>query len=59
MKKDTLEDLKMKKKKERKLIQNKLGCKLIRINPDAKDFDICVEIGEIHNHIIKSTKKIN
>ena len=49
----------MKKKKERKLIQNKLGCKLIRINPDAKDFDICVEIGEIHNHIIKSTKKIN
>lgn len=38
-------------------MQIELGCKFITINPDAEDFDICVEIGKIHNHVIKSTKE--
>ena len=49
----------MKKKKEKKLMQNDTGCKFIRINPDTEDYDICVEIGKIYNHIIESTKKIS
>ena len=38
-------------------IKKELGCEFIRINPDKNDFDIDVEIGKIHNHFIKSTKK--
>ena len=39
-----------------KAIEKELGCKFIRINPDAKNYDIFIEIGKIHNHIIESTK---
>ena len=35
-------------------IKEKLQCKFIRINPDKRDYDIFVEIGKIHNHIVKS-----
>ena len=41
-----------------KAIKEKLKCKFIRINPDAENYDIFVEISKIHNHIIKSTKKL-
>ena len=37
--------------------KDQLGCKIIRINSDAEDYEIFVEIGKIHNHIIESTKK--
>ena len=40
-------------------IKEKLQCKFIRINPDKKDYDIFAEIGKIHNHIVKSVKKVN
>ena len=47
-----------KKENEREeKIKKELGCKFIRINPDAKNYDIFVEIGKIQNHIIESTKK--
>ena len=42
--------------KRKKLIKNELGCKFVRINPDAEDYDNCVEIGKIQNHIIESTE---
>ena len=38
-------------------IKKQLGCKFIRINPDAENYDVFLEIGKIQNHIIKSTKK--
>ena len=38
-------------------MKEELGCKFTRINPDKKDFDIFIENGKIHNHIIKSTRK--
>ena len=41
-----------------KAIEEELGCKFIRINPDKEDFDIFIEIGRIQNHIIKSNKEI-
>ena len=40
------------------MIEKELGCKFIRIYPDAENYDIFVEIGKIHNHIIESTKKL-
>ena len=46
-----------KRKWKRRKNKKKLGCKSIRINPDAKNYDIFVEIGKIQNHIIESTKK--
>ena len=47
------------KKKNRKtmVIQKELGCKFIRINPDAENY-IFVEIVKIQNHIFKLTKKL-
>ena len=39
-------------------IEKELGCKFIRINPDAESYNIFVEIGKIQNHIIKSTKNL-
>ena len=51
----------MKKKTEvekQKAIEEKLKCKFIRINANAVNYDIFVEIGKIHNHIIESTKKL-
>ena len=47
-----------KKENEREeKIKKELGCKFIRINPDAENYDVFLEIGKIQNHIIKSTKK--
>ena len=48
-------DEKKKKENEREeKINEKLGCKFIRIDPDAKNYDIFVEISEIQNQIIES-----
>ena len=45
-----------KKENEREeKIKKELGCKFIRINPDAENYDIFVEIGKIQNYIIEST----
>ena len=35
-------------------IENNLGCKFIRINPDKKNFNVVVEINKIFNHIKES-----
>ena len=40
-------------------IEENLRCKFIRINPDAENYDIFIEINKIHNPIIESTKKID
>ena len=58
MKKDTLTEMKKKKKENEReeKIKKELGCKFIRINPDAENY-IFVDIGKIQNHIIESTKK--
>ena len=40
-----------------KTTEKDLGCKLIGINPDKKDFDVYVEIGKIYNHINRSCEK--
>ena len=47
----------MKAKKRKKLKNHELGCNFIRSNPDTEHYDICVEIGKIHNHINELTKK--
>ena len=44
--------------KDKKKIKKQLGCKFARINHDAENNDIFVEIGKIQNHIIESTKKL-
>ena len=38
-------------------MQIELGCKFITINPDAEDFDICVEIGKIYSQKRRTMKK--
>ena len=38
-------------------MQIELGCKFITINPDAEDFDICVEIGKIYSQKRRKMKK--
>ena len=38
------------------VIEKKLGCKFIRIDPDTNNYEIFVEISKTHNHIIESTK---
>ena len=38
-------------------MQIELGCKFITINPDAEDFDICVEIGKIYSKKRRKMKK--
>ena len=46
-----------KKENEREeKIKKELGCKFIRINPDAENYDIFVEIGKIQVYITKSNK---
>ena len=52
---DEKEKKKKKENEREEKIKEKLGCKFIRINPDAKNYDIFVEISEIQNHIIEST----
>ena len=37
------------------MIEKKLGCKIIRINPDSADFNIYRLINQIHMHIKQST----
>ena len=44
--------------KRQKAIEKELDCKFIRINPDEKDFDMDIHISKIHNHIVKSSKKL-
>ena len=56
MKKDTLTEIQKENERQEK-IKKELGCKFITINPDAKSYDIFIEIGKIQNHIIESTKK--
>ena len=47
-----------KKENEREeKIKKELGCKFIRINPDAENYDIFVEIGKIQVYITKSNKE--
>ena len=45
------------KKKKIKAIEQELGCKFIRIDPDKEDFDIFRAINEIFGHMKQSTKK--
>ena len=44
--------------KRQKAIEQKLGCKFIRTDPDKKDFDIFKTFNEIFRHIKRSTKKL-
>ena len=47
-----------KKENEREeKIKKELGCKFIRINPDAENYDIFVEIGKIEGYIARSNKE--
>ena len=47
-----------KKENEREeKIKKELGCKFSRINPDAENYDIFVEIGKIQVYIAQSNKK--
>ena len=46
------------KENERKIkIEKNLNCKFHRINPDAENFDIFVEISKIQNYITKSSEE--
>ena len=47
--------MKKEKMKEKKKI--KKWCKFNRINPDAENHDIFVEIGKMQNQVIESSKK--
>ena len=44
--------------KRQKAIKVKLGCKLIRIDPDKKDFDVYNDINEISNIIDTSNNRL-
>ena len=57
MKKNTLTEMKKRKRNKYKRIKEKLGCKFIRINPDENDYDEYVKFGEINNHVSKSNKE--
>ena len=58
MKKDTLTEMKKKNKNEKEEKMEKvLGCKFIRINPDAEYYDIFVEIRKIKSIIAQSNKE--
>ena len=47
------------KKEEREnKIEEKIGCKTIRINPDSGKFNIHTDVGKICNHIDKSNKEL-
>ena len=46
------------KEQERERVIKEAGIKLIRINPDKKNFDIDDEIGEIQDFIYKSGVKL-
>ena len=44
-------------KKRRKAIEKDLDCKVIRINPDEKDFNVFKSIDRIHRRIKNSPKR--
>ena len=50
-------DEKRENETEKKNKKKKLGCKFDRINSDAENYDIFVEIGKMQNKIIESTRK--
>ena len=45
-------------RKRQKAIEQKMGCKFIRIDPEKEEFDIFRAIREIFRHIKQSIKKI-
>ena len=45
----------IKEQKRQEVIKKEAGFKIIRINPDKKNFDIFDEIGKVQDYIIKST----
>ena len=49
---------KVKIKKRQKAIEKELDCEFIRINLHTENYNIFIEIGKIHNHIIKSIKRL-
>ena len=57
MEKDTLTEMKKKENEREEKIKKELGCKFIRINPDAKNYDIFVEIGKIKDYIAESNEE--
>ena len=58
MKKDILTEMKKKQEYEREeRIKKELGSKFIRINSDAENYDIFVEIGKIKGYIAQSNKE--
>ena len=56
MKKDTKTEMKIKRLKK-KATEKELFCKLVRINPDEKDFDMDIDFGKILRRINTSIKK--
>ena len=48
---------KRKENEREEKINEEIGCKFIRINPDEKHYDGYVKFGEINNHISESNKK--
>ena len=56
MKKDTKTEMKIKRLKK-KATEKELVCKLVRINPDEKDFDMGIDFGKILRRINTSIKK--
>ena len=45
-------------RKREKEIKEELDCQFMRIKPSKERFNINVELGKIHNHVIESTIKI-
>ena len=50
-------DEKKKENEREEKIKKELGCKFIRINPDAENYDIFVEIGKINDYIAQTNKE--
>ena len=44
--------------RRQKALEKELGCEFITINPTKENFNTFVEISEIQNYIVKSTKKL-
>ena len=49
--------MKKKENEREEKIKKELGCKFIRINPDAENYDIFVEIGKTNDFIAQSIKE--
>ena len=43
--------------KNKKIIEEELGCKFIRIDPSRENFDIAYEFSRIKYYLLKSTNK--